>query len=165
MSNPLTAQDRETLILEYEQGAGLLRSAWESVPEEAEKWKPAPDKWSAHEVVIHCADSETYSATRLRLLVAEKDPVIVGYDQAAWADIFRYHSQSTDRALRTVDAVRVGTLVVLRALSESDWTKMGRHTESGPYGVADWLRSYAAHLTGHANQIQRTVEAYHRAAR
>ena len=160
----LTAAERETLILEYEKGATLLRTAWESIPEEAEKWRPAPDKWSAHEVVIHCADSETYASTRIRLLVNEKDPLIVGYDQDAWAKTFNYHAQSTDRALRTLDAVRTGTLPILRALTEADWTKEGRHTESGPYTASDWLRSYGPHMTNHAKQIERNLAAFLAAA-
>lgn len=163
MPTVLTPEEREKLILEYEKGAALLRTAWEGVPEDAEKWRPAPDKWSAHEVVIHCADSETYAATRIRLLVGEKEPLIVGYDQEAWAKTFNYHAQSTDRALRTVDAVRLGTLPILRSLTEADWAKEGRHTESGPYNACDWLKSYGAHLTNHAKQIERNLAAYHAA--
>jgi len=160
MSTVLTPEQREALIVEYEKGAVMLRTAWEDVPEDAEKWRPAPDKWSAHEVVIHCADSETYAATRLRLLVAEAEPVIVGYDQDAWAKIFNYHAQSTDRALRTIDAVRTATLPILRSLTEADWAKEGRHTESGPYNLGDWLKSYGPHLTNHAKQIGRNLAAY-----
>lgn len=160
MSTVLTAEEREKLILEYEKGAALLRTAWESIPEDAEKWRPAPEKWSAHEVIIHCADSETYAATRIRLLVAGKEPLIVGYDQEAWAKIFNYHAQSTDRALRTVDAVRTGTLPLLRSLTEADWAKEGRHTESGPYNGCDWLKSYGVHLTNHAKQIDRNLAAF-----
>lgn len=164
MPTVLTAEEREKLILEYERGTALLRTAWESIPEDAEKWRPAPDKWSAHEVVIHCADSETYAATRIRLLIGEKEPLIVGYDQDAWAKTFNYHAQSTDRALRTIDAVRTGTLPLLRALSEADWAKEGRHTQSGPYNACDWLKSYGAHLTNHAKQIDRNLAAYRASA-
>lgn len=160
MPTVLSPEQRESLIVEYEKGAVLLRTAWEGVPEDAEKWRPGPDKWSAHEVIIHCADSETYAATRIRLLVGEKEPLIVGYDQASWAKIFNYHAQSTDRALRTIDAVRTGTLPILRSLTESDWAKEGKHTESGPYNACDWLKSYGAHLTNHARQIERNLAAF-----
>ena len=165
MSTVLTPEQREALIVEYEKGAVMLRTAWEDVPEDAEKWRPAPDKWSAHEVVIHCADSETYAATRLRLLVAEAEPLIVGYNQDAWTKIFNYHAQSTDRALRTLDAVRTAALPILRSLTEADWAKEGRHTESGPYNVCDWLKSYGPHMTNHAKQIGRNLVAYHAASR
>lgn len=161
----LSPEQREALVISYEKGAALLRDAWEAVPEDAEKWRPAPDKWSAHEVVVHCADSETYAATRIRLLVAEPEPLIVGYDQEAWARIFNYHAQSTDRALRTVDAVRAATLPLLRSLTEADWVKEGRHTQSGPYNACDWLQSYGQHLTNHAKQIERNLAAFAAAKR
>ena len=160
MPTALTVAERESLIVEYERGATLLRTAWESIPDDAEKWRPAPEKWSAHEVVVHCADSETYAATRIRLLVAEKDPLIVGYDQEVWASLFNYHAQSTDRALRTIDAVRTGTLPILGSLTESDWAKEGKHTQSGPYNACDWLKSYGPHLTNHAKQIERNLAAF-----
>ena len=160
MPGLLSAEERDPLIDEYERGISILRSAWEMVPEDGEKWRPGPDKWSCHEVVIHCADSETYAATRLRLLLAEKEPLIIGYDQDAWARVFNYHAQSTDRALRTIDAVRTATLPLLRAMSESDWAKEGRHTESGAYNACDWLKSYGTHLTNHAKQIERTLTAF-----
>jgi len=165
MPTILTAAEREPLIVEYERGAVLLRTAWESIPEEAEKWRPGPDKWSAHEVVIHCADSETYAATRIRLVVAEKEPLIVGYDEKVWPKVFDYHAQSTDRALRTIDAVRTGTLPILRSLTESDWAKEGRHTQSGPYNACDWLKAYAVHLTNHARQIERNLAAFRAVSR
>jgi hypothetical protein len=45
-------------------------------------------------------------------------------------------------------------------MAEADWAKAGRHTESGPYGAEDWLRIYAAHLDGHARQIERNLDAW-----
>lgn len=160
MATTIGKEQRDALITEYEKGIALLRAAWETVQEDVKKWRPAPDKWSAHEVVIHCADSETYAATRIRLVIAEKEPLIVAYNQDDWARVFDYHAQSTDRALRTIDAVRSATLPILRSLTEADWAKAGRHTQSGPYNACDWLRSYASHLTGHARQIDGNVASF-----
>ncbi len=165
MPPTLSAAEREPLILEYERGASLLRAAWQGVPEPARQWPPAPGKWSAHEVVVHCADSETYAATRIRLVVAEADPLIVGYQQDAWARVFEYHSRSADLALEAVDAVRANTVPILRILADANWSKTGRHTETGAYTACDWLSVYAPHLTSHARQIERNVAAWRSAAR
>jgi hypothetical protein len=40
---------------------------------------------------------------------------------------------------------------------------VGRHTESGRYGMLDWLRIYADHLEGHSRQIENNVAAWRRA--
>ena len=130
------------------------------MPDEAVKWRPAPAKWSAHEVVCHCADSETNGAMRLRYVLAEKDPLIMGYDQDAWARIFDYHARPLEPALSLVEAVRAYTTVLLRALPDESWARAGRHSESGPYSVESWLRIYSDHLEGHARQIERNLDAW-----
>ncbi|HEV8643651.1 MAG TPA: DinB family protein [Methylomirabilota bacterium] len=156
----LNHTDREVLIERYAEGPGRLKAALATVPDGAAKWRPAPGEWSAHEVICHCADSETNAAARIRYLLAEKDPLILGYDQAAWAVRLDYHSHPLGPALATVEAVRANTAVVIRSLREDAWRREGRHTESGRYTAEDWLRIYAEHLDIHARQIENTVAAY-----
>lgn len=156
----MIAAERQALIAQYAAGPARLRAALATVPAEAMQWRPRPGEWSAHEVVVHCADSETNSFCRIRYVLAEPDPVIVGYDQARWARDFDYHALPVETALATVDAVRGSTVPLLRRLTEADWGKQGRHTESGPYGAEDWLRVYADHLEGHARQIEANVAAW-----
>jgi hypothetical protein len=87
-------------------------------------------------------------------------PLIVGYDQDAWARCFDYHAQPLDESLAATSAARARTVPLLREMTEGDWARAGRHTESGPYTAEDWLRIYAAHLDGHAKQIERNLEAW-----
>lgn len=157
---PLTPAERRAFLHRYSQGPALLRAAWESVPPAARQWRPAPGKWSAHEVVVHCADSEAYSHTRIRLLLAEAAPLIVGYDENLWARTFDYHGQDPELALATVEAVRAGTAALLTRLPDSAFGRTGRHTDSGPYTDADWFRLYAEHLEVHTRQIQRNLAAW-----
>jgi hypothetical protein len=156
----LGTQERSALIERYARGPERLRAAFARVPQEALQWRPGEGKWSVHEVVVHCADSETNAALRIRYLLAEKTPLIVGYDQEQWARQFDYHAQPIDDALVATDAARRRTVPLLRAMTEADWAKEGRHTESGRYTAADWLRIYAAHLEGHAEQIERNLSAW-----
>jgi len=156
----LSVAERGELIERYAAGPDQLRAAFARVPEEARQWRPGPGKWSAHEIVVHCADSEENSALRIRLVLAEKDPVILGYDQDEWARALDYHSCPLEPAMAAVEAARGRTVPLLRRLSEADWAKKGRHTESGPYTAEDWLRIYAAHLEGHAAQIGRNIDAW-----
>ena len=149
--------ERSALIDAYARGPARLRAALAAVPPAALKWRPAPGEWSAHEVVCHCADSETNAAARIRFLAAETEPVIMGYDEATWARALDYHRHPLEPALAVVDAVRAYTTVVIRNLPESAWLRGGRHTESGLYGALDWLRIYAEHLEIHSHQIEDNV--------
>jgi hypothetical protein len=148
---------REALIQQFADGPARLRAALATVPPAALKWRPAPREWSAHEVVIHCADSETNSFARIRFLVAETSPTIQGYDQDRWAVTFGYHDLPLEPALAVVDAVRASTTALIRGLPDETWTRVGHHTESGRYSAEDWLQIYADHLEGHARQIENNV--------
>ncbi|HUR29208.1 MAG TPA: DinB family protein [Planctomycetota bacterium] len=156
----LSRAERESCLQRFEAGSALLQAAWNSVPPEARQWRPAADKWSAHEVVVHCADSEAYAHTRIRLLLAEAEPLIVGYDENVWARAFDYHAHDPELALRTVEAVRASTGACLRRLPDSAFGKVGTHTERGAYTDADWFRIYAEHLEVHARQIARNLAAW-----
>jgi hypothetical protein len=152
--------ERVSLIEQYARGPARLREALAKAPAEALQWRPEPGRWSVHEVVVHCADSEANAALRIKYLIAEKEPLIVGYDQDAWARLFDYHAQPLEEALGAAAAARDRTVPLLRRMTDADWAKAGRHTESGPYSAEDWLRIYAGHLEGHARQIERNVEAW-----
>jgi hypothetical protein len=154
------AATRATYLRRYAEGPILLRQAWDDVPVDARTWRPGEGKWSAHEVLIHCADSETYAAIRIRLLLADPEPLIVGYDENAWAQRFDYHASDPALALHLVETVRVHTSAMLSRLPEEAWGRVGRHSHSGPYGTDDWLQSYGAHLEQHAAQIRRNLAAW-----
>jgi DinB superfamily len=154
---------RDALVSKYAEGPARLRAAWASVPEEARQWRPAPGKWSAHEVVVHCADSETNAAQRIRYVLAEKEATIIGYDQEAWARDFDYHAHPAELALTTVEAVRANTAAMLRRMPAAVWSKAGTHTEHGRYSAEDWLASYAEHVHNHASQIERNLAAWRQA--
>ena len=156
----LSRAAREALFRQYAEGPARLKAALGAVPTEALQWRPKPDEWSAHEVVVHCADSETNAAARIRYLAAEADPVILGYDEAEWARRLDYHSHPLEAALALVETVRANTAPLLRRMPEDVWGRVGRHTESGRYGAEDWLTIYAEHLEIHARQIEANVEAW-----
>jgi len=151
---------RAALVLKYAQGPSRLRAAWASVPEEARQWRPGPGRWSAHEIAVHCGDSETNAAQRVRYVLAEKDTTIVGYDQDAWVRDFDYHAHPVELALQAVDAVRANTAALLRRLPTAAWSRAGRHSEHGPYSAEDWLAIYADHVHNHASQIERNLAAW-----
>jgi len=157
---PLTAEERDRRIEQYTSAPKRLRDTLASVPQEAMKWRPEPAEFSVHEIVCHCADSETNAYSRIRYLLTAEKPVIVGYDPDTWAREFDYASHPLDAALATVEAVRANTAPVLRRLPDAAWEKEGTHTESGSYTAADWLRIYSEHLEEHIDQINRTLDAW-----
>ena len=121
--------------------------------------RPAAGEWTVREIVHHCADSEMTSAIRLRRLLAEDNPVIDGYDEAAFARRLHYDVRPVAASLAAVRAARETSASILEHLSDADWSRAGTHSQSGPYSVDDWLRIYAAHCHDHAEQARRVVSA------
>ncbi|HEV7810755.1 MAG TPA: DinB family protein [Candidatus Limnocylindrales bacterium] len=125
--------------------------------------RPAePDGWTPRQVIHHLADSESMAYIRLRRLIAEDDPVIVGYDEPEWARRLHY-DRPTPSSLAVVRAVRAASLELLESLREQEWSRTGTHTESGSYGVEGWLGIYASHPRDHAAQIRAIVGSGERA--
>ena len=156
----MTPEERVRLIEQYARGPEALRVALTDAPDEMHHWRPAPDEWSIHESICHCADSEMSAAIRIRMLVAEPEPRIIGYDQEEWARALDYPHRDLVDALAVIDAVRMWTAPLLTRIPEEVWSKVGHHSESGPYTANDWLSIYAVHLHDHADQIRANIEAW-----
>lgn len=152
-------EERQALIDQYALGAEAVERALAAIPRSFWTAHPLSGKWSAAEIVHHLADSEMTSAIRLRRLLAEESPVIVGYDQDRYAERLGYNERPLEPSLEAFRAARAATIPLLERMSEADWQRAGTHSESGRYSAEDWLRIYAGHAHGHADQLQRLAEA------
>lgn len=146
--------DKRGLIARYREGYSAVAEALAGATDAELDARPGADEWSAREVAHHLADSETTSYVRLRRLLAEKDPVIVGYDEQEFARRLHY-DRPIAASVAVFEAVRASTVELLDRLGETDWGRAGTHTESGPYSVEAWLEIYASHGHDHAEQIRR----------
>lgn len=160
----MTPDDRSTLIEQYRQGPVLLRAAYDEAPPAMLAWKPAPDEWSIHEIVCHCADTEIVASTRIRMLLAEPAPQITAFDQDIWANTLHYDRLSPDVAFTIIQATRAWTTPLLADLSEAQWTRAGIHSAAGPYSGDDWLRTFGPHLHVHADQVRDNINAWKRSS-
>lgn len=152
-------KERNELIAKYNSGYGEVLSALQDFPSDELTAHPISGKWSACEIIHHLADSESTSAFRLRKLLVEDSPTIQGYDEAEFAVRLKYNERDIEPALDAFRAARATTAQLFGLMSEDDWKREGHHTESGKYGVEDWLRVYAAHAHNHAAQIRKLRSA------
>ena len=154
----MNAAEREALIDQYEDGLRAVSTALEEISEAELDAREAPGEWSPREVVHHLADSEMTSAIRLRLLIAQDAPTLLGYDQEAFVRNL-YPDRPIEPSLAAFGAARAATAPILRRLSAEQWQRAGTHSESGSYSVEDWLRIYGDHAHNHADQIRRARAA------
>ena len=68
--------------------------------------RPEPTEWSVVECIGHLVDSELTTAARVRWILSEDRPDIVGYDQDLWVDGLRHGDDDPDDLITLFDALR-----------------------------------------------------------
>jgi len=152
------AQERKKLIALYRDGyRAIVEVLHDITPEELDS-TAGPGRWSTRQIVHHLGDSEVTAAVRIRLLLAEDNPTIQGYDQEQFAKRLHY-DRPHETSLEVFRWARESTAELLERLTPAEWLREGTHTEAGRYGVEAWLKTYAEHAHRHARQIQEARDA------
>ena len=147
---------RKEKIESYSKAFDKLTDALKKFPQEMWFYKPAPGKWSIHEIIIHIADSEAHSYCRARKFIVEPGSAIMAYAQDEWAKKLDYHSQSTSEALELFRILRRNTYNIIKDLPDEVWANTIDHPENGRMTMDDWLNIYEEHIPVHINQMERT---------
>jgi len=156
----MTHEERKKKIESYGKAYDQLVAALEEFPREMWQWKPAPERWSIHEIIIHLADSEASSYLRCRRFIAEPGQSVMAYDQDVWAQKLNYHAQSTADAIELFKWLRRTSYNLVKDLPESAWASKLQHPEHADYTFDRWLDIYERHTAGHINQMRKNHEAW-----
>ena len=157
----MTTTERNDLIQSYGHAYTILTDALRKYPKEMWQWRPAPEKWSIHEVIIHIADSEANSYIRCRRFIAEPGSGVYGYDENKWARAMDYHHQSTDEALDLFRVLRDTTYKLIKRVPDEVWLSATvQHSENGTMSFEQWLKVYEEHIPVHIRQMDRNYRAW-----
>lgn len=152
--------DRKNLIEEYEAGARALAQAIDGLSSRDLLIPPPADvpgigAWSIQQVVIHLMDSDLIATARMKCIIAEDHPQIIGYDESKFAANLFYDLQDTQAAVRIFDLNRKLFATVLRKLPDSAFSRTATHNERGEITLDSGLRSIVHHLSHHLDFIRR----------
>lgn len=128
---------------------GLTREDMLAVPDPA----AGVGRWSIQQVVIHCMDSDLVSVDRLKRMIAEENPPLIGYDENKFVANLFYDEQPADDAVRIVDLARKTFAKVLRKLPPAAFDRPGTHNERGGITVGGYLKAVVDHLDHHIKFI------------
>jgi hypothetical protein len=142
------------LIDQYESGGEKLRQSIRGLSEQELKSFPVPGTWSIQQIVIHVMDSDLISADRMKRIIAEENPTLIGYDETKFSKNLFYDDQSADDAVTILDMNRKLFTRVLRKLSDSAWNRTGNHNERGSITLSGYLKAVVDHLNHHLKFIQ-----------
>jgi len=151
----MTSVESRADKIERHSGAhALLVSAVNRYPRAMWRFRPAPDCWTIHEIVVHIADSEANSYARVRRLIAEPGESVMAYNEVAWAHALDYHAQSPDIALELFRWLRRASADLIREQPDSVWSHTIHHPENGVMTMDDWLEVYTRHVPDHIEQME-----------
>ena len=156
----MTTEERNQKISEYSSAYDRLTKALADIPREIWQYKPGPDRWSIHEIILHIADSEANSYVRCRRFIAESGLSVMAYDEDKWARELHYHDLSPEGAIELFKCLRQLTAQLIQSLPASTWTNTVEHPENGTMTLDDWLEIYTNHVPEHIQQIEATHNAW-----
>lgn len=113
--------------------------------------------WSVVQVLCHLRDAEGRAVERLRAMRDEDEPLLVAYDQDAWAVERDYAGDDLRRAAAAFAHHRADHVAELRALPAAAWERAGRHEEQGRITVRNHTTHIATHDLQHLAQVARAL--------
>lgn len=125
-------------------------------PAEARK-RPAPDKWSIAEIVVHMADTEVVFGYLIRGIVGEPGTRIDGFDQDAWLAALHYNKRDMKESFAEYRAFRKANVALLKSLTPEQWQIRGMHKYRGPETMQTVVTMFAGHDLNHFQQIERIL--------
>jgi hypothetical protein len=156
----ITPQGRRETVELFGRGPALLTEVLRRCPKKMWLYRPAPNRWSIHEVILHLADSEAYSYICCRQFIAEPGTGVAEYDASAWAASLGYFHQSTREALVLVSRLRRMTYQILRFVPDSVWANTTQVPKKGTITLDCWLEIQANHIPHHIEQIRTNFEEW-----
>lgn len=121
--------------------------------------RPFEGKWTPNEIIGHLTDSEWVYGFRLRLILCEDNPTILGVNQDSWVAGQYHNEREPAEHVEMFRTMRQFNLALWKRLWPADLTRTGLHNERGPESLAVMLRMMAGHDLSHLDQIARHVEA------
>ncbi len=141
------------VIDDFETGGEKLKAAIRSLTPKEFLWVPAPGagigRWSIQQVVLHLMDDELIWSSRMKLMLAEDNPEIVGFDESKFATKLFYDQQDPQLAAQILDLNRRHLAPLFRKLPEEAFARTGRHNDLGLINLGQSIVWTNEHLDHH----------------
>jgi uncharacterized damage-inducible protein DinB len=134
-------------------GPAKVRHALRGLSAEQFRARPVQGKWSILEVVCHLADSDQAWAHRIKRVIAEDKPLLIGYDESRFSAALAYHDRNAMEELELSERMRRQLAQIVRGLKPESLTREGIHSESGRMNLGEMLQIEIDHVEHHLKFI------------
>lgn len=142
------------LIEAYQSAPRTVRAAVAGMTAEQLRARPVSGRWSTLEVVCHLADSDLAWGHRIKRVIAEDRPLLMGYDESRFAAALAYHQRDLGEELALLEQGRTQVARILRPLADAALTRVGVHSERGLVTLEQMLQPMIDHIPHHVRFIR-----------
>jgi hypothetical protein len=147
------------LIDDYLAGPAAVRKAVSGMSAEQLRARPVAGKWSTLEVVCHLTDFDPIMADRMKRVIAEEKPLLVGADENRFAAALAYQDRDIEEELTILEKTRAQVARILRKLPPEALQRVGMHNERGPRTLEQLLTSATGHISHHLEFVKEKRKA------
>ncbi|HEY1922134.1 MAG TPA: DinB family protein [Tepidisphaeraceae bacterium] len=144
-------------IDEFAAGGQKLRKAIAGLDRSELLWVPPPGasigQWSIQQIVLHLMDDELIWTARMKSIIVEENPQILGFDESKFAAKLFPEEQDAEVAVQILDLNRRQFSAVLRKLPDSAFTRTAQHQDLGVITLEQSFQWTAEHLDHHIRYI------------
>ena len=137
------------IVEQYAAGARLLGDSIQGLTREDFLAYPVPGTWSIQQIVLHLMDSDLIGSDRMKRIIAEDNPALIGFDESAFSKKLFYDQLDPVLAADIFRQNRELTAVVLRHLPETAFARAGMHNERGRLTLDEMVKLLVWHLEHH----------------
>lgn len=119
--------------------------------------RPAPEEWSANDVLAHVRSCADVWGSYIARILSEDTPAIRAVSPRTYIHQTDYPEQDFHPSLGAFMAQRVELLRVLEALAPEDWAREAIVTAVGK-PIVRTVHTYSDRLTRHENEHVRQIE-------
>jgi uncharacterized damage-inducible protein DinB len=142
-----------SLLDAYLAGPPMLRQAVSGLSQQQLVSRPVSGKWSTLEVVCHLVDSDQAWIHRMKRVIAEERPLLIGYDERRFAAALAYHEHNLEEELAIFEQARQQMARIMRTLPADAWNRAGVHSELGLITLQQHLQVEVDHVPHHVKFI------------
>jgi|SRR5271170_633162 len=143
-----------SVIDEYIRGSTAIQAAIKGLTAADLSAFPVANTWSIRQIVLHLMDSDLIASDRMKRIIAEENPTLVGYDESAFAKNLFYNELDPHAAAEIFTKNRQLTGEILKRLPDSAFERTGMHNQRGRISLGEMLEMYVQHLDHHLKFIK-----------
>ncbi|WP_203670161.1 DinB family protein [Cellulomonas pakistanensis] len=116
--------------------------------------RPTPDIWSPLEYGAHVRDVHRVFGERLRLMLAEDDPLFANWDQDATATAERYDLQDPGRVADELADAAEALAAGFAAVRPEQWERRGRRSNGSSFTVTTLGQYFLHDVVHHLHDVR-----------